>query len=74
MSDELLNLNELKASARAKGYTKIQRSSPGAHPLDLDGWHGFDPSSAYASVWYVLKGNTVFVRMMGALVAHYTLS
>jgi hypothetical protein len=67
MSDQQLNLRELKEQAKALGYTKIQRQKKGAPIVDLTAWNGVSAEAAggaftYVAVWYRLDGDQVTVN------------
>ena len=77
MSDEPLNLIELRVLARRGGYTKITRNSRGAPVVNLYAWNGiesFGNPYLYVAVEYILRGNMVIVRKAGEPDVRFTLS
>jgi len=79
MSDQQLNLRELKEQAKALGYTKIQRQKKGAPIVDLTAWNGVSAEAAggaftYVAVWYRLDGDQVTVNKSGESDIYYVLS
>jgi hypothetical protein len=79
MSDQQLNLRELKEQAKAVGYTKIQRQKKGAPIVDLTAWNGVSAEAAggaftYVAVWYRLDGDQVTVNKSGEPDIYYLLS
>ena len=79
MSDQQLNLRELKEQVKALGYTKIQRQKKGAPIVDLTAWNGVSAEAAggaftYVAVWYRLDGGQVTVNKSGEPDIYYVLS
>jgi hypothetical protein len=59
---EFYMLDELKARAKANGYTKIRRISHDAPTVSIEKWTGVSDATVYqTAVWYLLDGNKVRV-------------
>ena len=79
MSDQQLNLRELKEQVKALGYTKIQRQKKSAPIVDLTAWNGVSAEAAggaftYVAVWYRLDGDQVTVNKSGEPDIYYVFS
>jgi hypothetical protein len=75
MSDQQLNLRQLKEQAKSRGYTKIQRQKKGAPIVDLTAWNGVSAEAVggaftYVAVWYRLDEDHVTVNKSGELAGH----
>ena len=67
MSDQQLNLRELKEQVKALSYTKIQRQKKCAPIVDLTAWNGVSAEAAGGAAFCVSSFCGIHFPMTGRL-------